>query len=61
MTESLGGMLNDGGNAFLQVGCEHVQPARNLFEDTHHRIIHVLRDGYGFPMGLRVECRKRPC
>ena len=32
MTESLGVILNDGGYAFLQVGYEHVQQARNLFE-----------------------------
>jgi release factor glutamine methyltransferase len=54
LAKSLNRMLTSGGNAFLQIGYEHVNDARALFARAGHTDIDILRDGYGFPIGLRV-------
>lgn len=54
LANGLGGMLNAGGSGFLQIGYERVKDARELFARAGYRDSELLRDIYGFPMGLRV-------
>jgi release factor glutamine methyltransferase len=54
LAKSLRRMLTDGGSAFLQIGYERVSGARTLFERAGYAGVDVLRDAYGFPIGLKV-------
>ncbi len=42
------------GSAFFQLGYEFVPFVKSLFERAGHRDFDVLKDGYGFPIGLRI-------
>ena len=54
LAKSLRRMLSDGGSAFLQIGYERVADARTLFDRAGYVGVDVLRDAYGFPIGLKV-------
>lgn len=54
LARNLDAMLSAGGNGFLQVGYERVKGARDVFIRAGYEDTEVLRDIYGFPMGLRV-------
>jgi release factor glutamine methyltransferase len=54
LAQSLRRMLADGGRAFLQMGYECVADAHMLFTRAGYADIAVLRDAYGFPIGLKV-------
>jgi release factor glutamine methyltransferase len=54
LAKSLRRMLTDGSSAFLQIGYERVSDARLLFARAGYQDIVVLRDAYGFPIGLKV-------
>lgn len=53
LARALHRVLTPTGAAFVQVGYELLPAARTLFERTGE--VTVLRDGYGFPMGLQIK------
>lgn len=54
LATNLDAMLNVGGCGFLQVGYERVKEAREVFVRAGYNDTEVLRDVYGFPMGIQV-------
>lgn len=50
-------LLRPDGVAFIQVGYEVVHRAQRVLSRPHRQTT-VLRDGYGFPMGLAVTARQ---
>lgn len=57
LARSLSRVMTPMGAAFVQVGYERLPAARALFSCVGE--VTVLRDGYGFPMGLRVGSKLR--
>lgn len=57
LAQAVNRMLTADGRAFVQVGYERLPAAQELFLRGGCHDVTVLRDGYGFPMGLRIGAR----